>query len=683
MGNRSNSLLWAPGIKVMQKFKFLHKILILISIILIPIIMLSYFFHVEIKKVTDFATAERNGIKYILPLSEVLIELTEGVSPDFNSQKIDEQIKIIDENNAMLGSEFKVTDSWSELKGLLKQHTPGTRQTAIDKTLEIIAKVGDNSGLVLDPDIDSYYVMDVAIVKYPDILKKTNQIVSLAIADLGKTSRTMNDQLEMAMVVGAIHSTLDGAKIGVQTAVKANDKLKDGITVFNESEAATINLLKQIDNTLIKTSSIAERTGNSQEISKQLKLASGKNAIAYRSFLQQLDELIVNRIDGVKSHERNIFIVMFFTLLVAVYLLVALYLSMEKAIREIFVGTQKLAGGDWRDTISISSADEFADIANSLNTVREEIRPLIGELLHSSHHVADASQEITASSEKLAQFANQMSLSVSRVANGAGRQLQAVNQSIKAIEKMSENIQQVAANTSLATHSSQKTADEARTGSQTITIAMEQMRNIEIAVMDSANVIRNLGEHSQEIGQIVDTISGIAGQTNLLALNAAIEAARAGEQGRGFAVVADEVRKLAEQSQEATKQIAQLIAQIQSGTSSAVESMKAGTTVVTTGTEVVNNAGKAFNEIVGLIYQVSGQIHEISEAIQNIVSDNQAIMSTTNEIATTSEDAVSQTQNVLAASEEQSASMQTIASSTQTLAKLSEELRSVVSFFKV
>ena len=192
---------------------------------------------------------------------------------------------------------------------------------------------------------------------------------------------------------------------------------------------------------------------------------------------------------------------------------------------------------------------------------------------------------------------------------------------------MSASIQQVAANTNLAAGRSAQSAEMAKEGENSVEKAVSQMSKIEQTVNNSASVVAKLGERSKEIGQIVDTISGIAGQTNLLALNAAIEAARAGEQGRGFAVVAEEVRKLAEQSQEAAKQIAILIGEIQGDTDKAVVAMNEGTREVKVGAEVVDDAGKAFGQIADLVTQVSEQVKEISAEIQQMASGGQQIVS--------------------------------------------------------
>lgn len=677
-----NSIIFSPGIRLMQQVNFPSKMLILVSILLIPIMMLSYFLHAEIKKNTDFAEGEGRGLQYILPLSEILVELTEDISPDFSSQKMGERIALIDKNDTILGGELKTTESWNELKILLQKQAPGSRQAAIDKTLELIAKVGDNSGLVLDPDLDSYYIMDASIVKYPEILNKTRQISFMAVAELGKPGRTVDDQIKMAMIEGGIRSTLDGAKVGVNNAAKANGTLKEGVLAFNESEAATTKLLQTVSGALLKNAEIGNENKN-QEIITQLKQANGKNAAAYRLYLKQLDELLAKRISGAKNHQTSIFIALIVTLLIAIYLLIALYRSIHETIKDMLVGTQKFANGDWRDEIYISSADELGKIAMAINKVREEIRIVISDILNSSEQVAGASQQLHASSEQMAQVADQIASSIHEVADGANDQLDALSKSTETIEDLSTSIQRVATNTNLVSSSSEQTVTAAQNGTVAVSTAMKQIASIEAAVGDSAAIIEKLGERSHEIGQIVDTISGIAGQTNLLALNAAIEAARAGEQGRGFAVVAEEVRKLAEQSQEATKQIADLIGQIQKETEKAVEAMHLGTREVKTGTQVVNAAGQAFEEIVVLINQVTAQIHENSATVQEMASDSQLIVSSVQDVAVISKNAAGQTQSIAAATEEQLATMQEVASSSQSLAKLAEVLQREVSIFKL
>jgi len=355
-----------------------------------------------------------------------------------------------------------------------------------------------------------------------------------------------------------------------------------------------------------------------------------------------------------------------------------------KPLHSMVLFCQELATGDFRNKPrKLIRKDEIGQLADALANMRDNLRIVFKQVNDSAEQVAASSEELTASAEQSAQAANQVAESISEVANGAEKQVHAINETSAVVEKMSTGIQQVATNTNLAAGKSAQAAETAKEGGKSVEKAVNQMTKIEQTVNNSSQVVATLGARSKEIGQIVDTISGIAGQTNLLALNAAIEAARAGEQGRGFAVVADEVRKLAEQSHDAAKKISTLINGIQGDTDKAVVAMSEGTREVKIGTEVVTTAGNAFGEIATLVTEVSNQVKGISAAIQQMAGGSQQIVSSVKEIDRLSKTAASEAQTVSAATEEQSASMEEIASSSQALANLAMGLREAVSKFQI
>lgn len=346
--------------------------------------------------------------------------------------------------------------------------------------------------------------------------------------------------------------------------------------------------------------------------------------------------------------------------------------------------TKKVASGDLTvRKLAINSKDEIGELGSDVMSMAENLRILIQDIGQTAEHVAASSEELTASAEQSAHASVQVATSVNEVAHGTEKQLHAVRDTSLAVDELYRNIQQVVANATTVATTSEKTANAAEDGNKAVITAVTQMNVIEETVSSSAKVVEKLGERSKEIGQIVDAISSIAGQTNLLALNAAIEAARAGEQGRGFAVVAEEVRKLAEQSQNAAKQIAEMINEIQIDTTTAVVAMNNGTREVNIGSQVVNKAGHSFKEIEQLVAQVSTQVNEITTSIQHMNENSQKIVVAVQEINEITKVAAGETQSISAATEEQTASMEEIASSSHALSSMAEELQQTIRKFSI
>jgi len=346
----------------------------------------------------------------------------------------------------------------------------------------------------------------------------------------------------------------------------------------------------------------------------------------------------------------------------------------------------KMAEGDFATKITkdrLERKDETGQLARAFDKTQLNIRVLLQQVMNSVELLAASSEQMTSSAEQSAQASSQVAASIAQMANGTAEQMAASHGTSDVIEKMSTNIRQMATTANGASSQSVQAADKATEGNKAIEKAVTQMAAIDKSSQIVFTAISKLSNQSKEIGQIVDTIAGIAGQTNLLALNAAIEAARAGEQGRGFAVVADEVRKLAEQSEEAAKQIAKLIGEIQGDTGKAVEAMQSGNREVRLGAEVVASAGQSFREITAIINQVSEQMKDVSVAIEQMATGSQQIVGSVKLIDNLSKTAAGEAETVSAATEEQSAAMEEIASASRTLATLASELQSAVNKFNI
>lgn len=295
----------------------------------------------------------------------------------------------------------------------------------------------------------------------------------------------------------------------------------------------------------------------------------------------------------------------------------------EKMLKQM----QKFAQGDLSAKLVAENKDDLiGKLFSGFNQVVSNLRNIIVKVTEAVHATASAANQISSSTEEMAAGAQQQSSQTHEVAS--------------AVEQMTKTIYETTKNTTQANESSKNAGKVAKVGGQVVEETIEGMNKIANVVRKSADTVRELGKSSDQIGEIVQVIDDIADQTNLLALNAAIEAARAGEQGRGFAVVADEVRKLAERTTKATKEIATMIKQIQKDTYDAVDSMHEGTKEVEAGKLLAEKAGDSLKEIivgaeqvVDIVNQVAAASEEQSSAAEQISKNIEAISTVTQESA--------------------------------------------------
>ena len=383
---------------------------------------------------------------------------------------------------------------------------------------------------------------------------------------------------------------------------------------------------------------------------------------------------------GVKT---TTLVALIMVVVLSVITLVLLLRSIKNSVDTILEGARHIAAGDLRSKIMLDGDDEFAHIAHQFNTMVESMQKMIRKIKATATDVAGSSEELTANANQSAQVTQNVAQSITEVAEAAEKQMAIVTKSSATIDDFQHGLEEVITNQRHAREQTQATAQKATEGNSFVQSTVEQMNSIAQTVQQTGEIVGKLGERSKEIGNIVEIISNISGQTNLLALNAAIEAARAGEHGRGFAVVAEEVRKLAEESQNASQKISDLIQSIQAETNQAVASMEEGRREAEKGKENVTATGESFSEILTMIGDVKKASLAVSERVLQLRENMGSIVDGMGEVDTSAKGIGSESQNVSAATEEQAAGMEEIASSSRSLANMANDLQTETDKFKV
>ncbi|WCN36665.1 methyl-accepting chemotaxis protein [Aneurinibacillus uraniidurans] len=383
------------------------------------------------------------------------------------------------------------------------------------------------------------------------------------------------------------------------------------------------------------------------------------------------------------SQKKHMILITFCILLLA---LIITYLAARLIVRPLRLlshTVQKIRTGDLTAHFVHTSKDEIGQLAHAFEEMVSDLNTMIGGIHNSSRQLTDASGELNVSKEAAVNTSERMVEQVEHLKHGADEQLhiiQDVNHTVRAIF---QEIESIATHSESVHQRSESAAALARQGHTDITGAVEQMRAIQTLQASLEVDISHLGRRSQEIDEIVVTISQIAEQTNLLALNAAIEAARAGEAGKGFAVVADEVRKLAEQSGKAASRITYLIEEIQTHTSHVVEQMSTSTGQIDSGAVVIERSGSAFTAILDAIHIVTQQIEEVTGFTRQLAVNSRAITHSVGDVEAIASRTSAATATFGILTDEQQAVIEEFTASIDELTQMSHRLHALIGKFKV
>ncbi|MGE7837940.1 methyl-accepting chemotaxis protein [Viridibacillus arvi] len=359
-------------------------------------------------------------------------------------------------------------------------------------------------------------------------------------------------------------------------------------------------------------------------------------------------------------------------------------IRLTKPVIQISHELNRTASGDFSgDDVKVNTNDEIGLLTNDFNTMKSTMKELLSQINQSTEHVAASSEQLTAIAEETSKATEEITNSIQLIANGSEESTNSLQESAQSLEEVTLAIQNLAENAADVSEVGAMIMTQAQQGNLYVEQTVKQINSINQKVNESGDVLRLLDSSSNEIGEISKVITDIADQTNLLALNAAIEAARAGEHGKGFAVVAEEVRKLAEQSQRSSKQISNLIKDIQLNMSRSTESMNHVKVEVQDGLNIVSKTDTSFKEIVGELENMKEKVTDMAATVEEMSASAQEVAATVINNSHATKEASEHSQRVAATTEEQLAAMQEVSSSTKSLSNLAVELQDLVNKFKM
>ena len=496
-------------------------------------------------------------------------------------------------------------DRWDSLKssadsmtpeGAFKEHT-----AVIAELLFWLNDVADASRLSLGSALDSHYLVNMVMSELPVLTDLLGQVRGQGAGIAAAGSRSTDRQKHsLAIKINSLQLSLTG--LGRSLRVLENALGEQNRTILSTGQP----MVSEFSAYAAKLAS-GLLEGKSTSLDSKQVFDEGSRHIE-RAFefidlaMPALESLFTGRLQQQQWAFGFWAAGIGLAALTLVYILSALSASITHNVQEVNSVAQRIAEGDLTARIRCQSKDELASISLALNRVVESFNGLTGQIVLTSHQLGESTDALTAVAEQ--------------TNHDIQEQWSQVDQVAAAVNEMAATVQDVARNATETAGATGQVQSQTESGKQVVAETVSAIRALANDVQNTSNVIHKLEKDSENIGAVLDVIRGIAEQTNLLALNAAIEAARAGEQGRGFAVVADEVRTLAGRTQQSTEEIQQMIQTLQAGTSQAVQVMEKGRGQVTVSVERASKAQEALNAITDAVNHISDMSTQIATAAE-------------------------------------------------------------------
>ena len=595
---------------------------------------------------------------------------------DSAARKVDEAFTETSRFDEAQGTKLATSEKWTALKTrwteikaqakAIQAKDSFNRHTQLaNDVVEHMRFVADRSGLTTDPQLDSYYLWDLMISGAINGAQYSSDLRSSTLAVANKGAATMEEAAQMLALSRQFQFT--GALVDRDSAsmFRYNPALKSGLGDSLSGAADAAAKLNQISQT--------ELSGNVLKVDG--KAFSEPGSLAANSYYQLFDksqkimsDLVTARIGNLSGQKSTQLGMVMLVLAIAVLLVYWIWRGINHQVNSMTRTFARISDGDLRARAEVLGNDELGRLAISLNNMadntlslvqgreeRDRIQKNITKLLEEVSGVADGDltqeAEVTAdltgaiadsfnymiaqlrqiisnvqrTTTQVTSSATDVRHTATKLAEGSEIQAKQIVQASTAIAEMARSIQQVSQSATQATEVANKALQSAQGGATTVRRTIDGMNAIRTQVQETAKRIKRLGESSQEIGEIVELIGDIADRTSILALNASIQAAMAGDAGKGFGVVAEEVERLAERATEATKKISSLIKSVQGDTNEAIAAMEETTREVVGGSQLANEAGKRLDEIEAVSRQITGLVQSISELSKTQAQGSEAV----------------------------------------------------------